>query len=292
MLAVVGFTALLMLFAVDFYLEVTRASEAATEKTRSSRRAVAVLDRIARDLEATLLVKKPAEVDPLLHPWVFVAEDRGGDEGAEHLRFTTRSRIPHSTALHEADYQVVSYALREGDEGGLLLLRWSSPRLPEELDRSFPTSELEGAVRFADDLASFGVRFMDDSGEWKSEWDSSTLVDSSELPLAAEISVAFLPENHPFAEEEPEVYLRRVRIPMGALDLEALIGASSASDDEEERSDEDECVTVSECMALNPGAFDALRAADPNLALVIESIQDQCFSDYASSFDMALEGCE
>jgi len=292
MLAVVGFTALLMLFAVNFYLDVTRASEAATEKTRSSRRAVAVLDRIARDLEATLLVKKPDEVDPLFHPWVFLAEDRGGGEGAEHLRFTTRSRIPHSTALHEADYQVVSYALREGDDGGLLLLRWSSPRLPEELDRSFPTSELEGAVHFAEDLASFGVRFMDDSGEWKSEWDSSTLVDSSELPLAAEISVAFLPENHPFAEEEPEVYLRRVRIPMRTLDLQALIGASSASDDEEERSDDDECLTVSECMALNPGAFDALRAADPNLALVIESIQDQCFSDYAGSFDMALEGCQ
>ncbi len=59
LLAVVGFSAVLMLFAVNFYLDITRASEAATQQTRDSRRAVALLDRIARDLEATVLVRKP-----------------------------------------------------------------------------------------------------------------------------------------------------------------------------------------------------------------------------------------
>ena len=39
MLAVVGFTSVLMLFAVNFYLEITRAREAATEQTRDCRRA-------------------------------------------------------------------------------------------------------------------------------------------------------------------------------------------------------------------------------------------------------------
>jgi type II secretory pathway component PulJ len=280
MLAVLGFTALLMLFAVNFYLDVTRASEVATEKTRSSRRAVAVLDRIARDLEATLLVKKPDEVDPLFHPWVFLAEDRGGGEGAEHLRFTTRSRIPHSTALHEADYQVVSYALREGEDGGLELLRWSSPRLPEELDRSFPTSELEGAVLFAEDLASFGVRFMDDSSEWKSEWDSSTLVDSSELPLGAEISVAFLPENDPFAEEEPEVYLRRVRIPVRPLDLQALLDSGQPDEDTGCATG----MTVGACVAANFTEFDELRADDPSLATEIDRVLNDCYADHPELF--------
>jgi type II secretory pathway component PulJ len=300
MLAVVGFTALLMLFAVNFYLDVTRAGEVATEKTRSSRRAVAVLDRIARDLEATLLVKKPDEVDPLFHPWVFLAEDRGGDEGADHLRFATRSRIPHSTVLHESDYQVVSYSLREGDDGGLELLRWSSPRLPEELDRSFPTSELEGAVLFAEDLASFGVRFMDDSSEWKSEWDSSTLVDSSELPLAAEISVAILAEvaeDDPFQEEEPQVYQRQVLLPVRPLDLQVLLdeasGLGSDSDEEEgDSSEEGGCVTVGECIALNPGLYEELKASNPLLAQSIDSVRDQCFSEYAHFVDVQVQGCE
>ena len=291
MLAVVGFTAVLMLFAVNFYLEITRASEAATARTRDSRRAVAVLDRIARDLEAAVLVKKPPELDPLSHPWVFLAEDRGGAEGAEHLRFTTRSRILRSTALHESDLEVVSYALREGDDGGLELLRWSSPRLPEELDRSFPSGE--DALVFAEDLASFGVRFMDEFSQWQSEWDSSTLVDSSELPLAAEISVAILPENDPLGEQEPEVYQRRVLLPVRPLDLRALLDeesrfGSDAEEEEEELSDEEGCVTVGECRALNEGAF----AQHPDLVDVIESMRDQCFANTALPALVTVEGCE
>lgn len=281
MLAVVGFTAVLMLFAADFYLEITRASETATERTRASRRAAAVLDRIARDLEATVLVKKPAEVDPLFHPWVFLAEDRDGAEGAEHLKFTTRSRIPRSTALHESDHEVVAYVLREGDAGRLELLRWSSPRLPEELDRSFPASEVEGALLFADDLVSFGVRFLDESSEWKSEWDSSTLIDSSELPLAAEISVAVLPESDPIEGEEPEVHARRVLLPVRPLDLQALLDAG-------EREEQAGCTTgptVRECVEGNE-AFEILFEAQPELRAVLEEFGDECFSRHAGSFGM------
>ncbi len=258
LLAVVGFTAVLMLFAVNFYIEITRASEAATARTRDSRRAIALLDRIARDLEAAVLVRKPDEVDPLYHPWVFLAEDRGGDEGAEHLKFTTRSRVLRSTAHHESDLEVVSYALREGDDGGLELLRWSSPRLPEELDRTFPESEADGAVLFAEGLASFGVRFMDEEGQWNSEWDSSTLVDSSELPLAAEISVAILPE-------------RRSAHRAGAGSLPAA-GADSGAPSRpggaprRRRAGErlpDRPMTVGACVARrNRDAFEELRTAE------------------------------
>jgi hypothetical protein len=294
----VGFTAVLMLFAVNFYLEITRASEAATAQTRDCRRAIALLDRIARELQGAVLVKKPAELDPLFHPWVFLAEDRGGAEGAEHLRFTTRSRILRSSALHESDLEVVSYALREADSGGLELLRWSSPRLPDELDRSFPTGE--DAVVFAQDLAAFGVRFMDDTSQWKSEWDSSTLVDSSELPLAAEISVALLAESDPFQEEEPQIYQRQVLIPVRPLDLEALLeeasgfgpGDGEEGEEDEELSDDEDCVTVGDCIALNPDLYEQLEEARPDLVPVIESIRDQCFSDYADSFPFPIEGCE
>jgi hypothetical protein len=282
MLAVLGFTAVLMLFAADFYLEISRASEAATERTRASRRAAAVLDRIARDLEATVLVKKPPEVDPLFHPWVFLAEDRGGAEGAEHLKFTTRSRIPRATALHESDHEVVAYVLREGEAEGLELLRWSSPRLPEELDRSFPTSEVEGAFLFADDLVSFGVRFLDEANEWKSEWDSSTLVDSSALPLAAEISLAILPEEGPLAEKEPELYLRRVLMPVRPLDLEALL--DSGPEQEEEETGCATGMTVGACVAANLVEFDALRAVDPNLATEIDQVLNECYADYPELF--------
>jgi type II secretory pathway component PulJ len=295
MLAVVGFSAVLMLFAVNFYVEITRASEAATAQTRGSRRAAAILDRIARDLEATVLVKKPEELDPLSHPWVFLAEDRGGAEGAERLKFVTRGRILRSAALHESDLEVVAYVAREAEDRGLELLRWSSPRLPEELDRSFPAGEVDGAVRFAEGLASFGVVFMDDSSQWKSEWDSSTLADSSQLPLAAEISLAMLPEGDSVQEKSPRLYQLRVLLPVRPLDLQALLdpGAGAGGEDEEEEELDDECVaTVGECITRNPEAFDALRAARPDLGPVIDSIQDQCYADYASTFDIPVGGCE
>lgn len=291
MLAVLGFTAALMLFATDFYLEITRATETAAERTRASRRATAVLDRIARDLEATVLVKKPAEVDPLFHPWVFLAEDRGGAEGAEHLKFTTRSRLPRTTALHESDCEVVAYVLREGEAGRLELLRWSSPRLPEELDRSFPTGEVENALLFADDLVSFGVRFLDEEGEWKSEWDSSTLVDSSSLPLAAEISLAILPEEGRPIEKEPELYSRRVLMPVRPLDLEALLDSGG-----EQEEDETGCatgMTVGACVAANLAEFDALRAEDPDLATEIDQVLDECYADHPELFaDIDEKDCE
>jgi type II secretory pathway component PulJ len=289
MLAVVGFTAVLMLFAVNFYMEITRASEAATAQTRDGRRATALLDRIARDLEAAVLVKKPDEVDPLSHPWVFLAEDRGGTDGAEHLKFITRSRISRSTALHESDLETVSYVLREGESGGLELLRWSSPRLPEELDRSFPESDVEGAVLFAQNLASFGVRFMDDSSEWKSEWDSSTLIDSSELPLAAEISVAVLPESDSIAEEEPEVHQLRVLLPVRPLDLQALFDAGKP----EEGTGCSTGPTVGACLADNPEAHAQLRKADPEGAAQIDEFLNDCFSDHSNLFGgIYLVGCE
>lgn len=295
MLAVTSFTALLMLFAVNFYIEISRASESATTYTRDTRRAITMLDRIARDLEAAVLVRKPDELDPLSHPWVFLAEDRGWGDGADHLKFATRSRIPRSTALHESDLELVSYVLREGEDDRLELLRWASPRLPDELDRSFPQTEAEGAVRFAEDLGEFGVRFLDAAGEWKSEWDSSTLIDASELPLVAEISVALRPEDDTEPAEEPEVYVRRVLIPVRPLDLVAMLdaagAAASAEEDEEEEEDED-CITVDECIAQNRAAFDALIAARPDLTPVIESIRDQCFSSYTSVFTMSLQGCE
>jgi type II secretory pathway component PulJ len=279
LLAVVGFTAVLLLFAVNFYIEISRASEAATNRTRDSRRAIGLLDRIARDLEAVVLLRKPDEVDPLYHPWVFLAEDHGGDEGAERLRFSTRSRVLRSTAHHESDLEVVSYALREAEEGGFELLRWSSPRLPEELDRTFPESEADGAVLFAEGLASFGVLFMDEENQWTSEWDSSTLVDSSELPLAAEISVAILPEGDPLEGEEPEVYQRRVLIPVRPLDLQALTGP------EETESGCQEGMTVGACIAANQPEYDELLEDNPDLATQVYQALDQCYADHPELFD-------
>ncbi len=237
--------------AVNFFIDLTQASEAATARTREGRRAAAILDRVARDLQSAVLVTKPEERDPLEHPWLFLAESGTGPGGAERLLFVSRGRIARASATHESDLERVAYFLATAEDGTTDLMRWSSPRLPEGLERDFPRPDSEGAVVLANDVAAFGVRLMGDGGEWTSDWDSSTVALSSQLPLSAEISVAVYTEElaereqrEDFGEaEEPPLWARRVDLPVRPLDLAALLsgeeGAGSADGDEDEEGDGD-----------------------------------------------------
>ena len=283
MMAVVLFTGIVLVAAVDFYLDLAAASRNATELTRTGRRGVALLDRLARDLETAYLVKKPEEVDPLDHPWIFVAEGHGSDHGSDHLRFSRRGRTPRLDDAQEADLEVVAYALvaSEEREDAFDLVRWSTPHLPEGLDRSYPAPDDEGAFVLARDVGAFGVRFLDEEGGWRDTWDSSQIVESSELPRAAEISVAVLDETYDELSEfrdPPAVLTRVIAIPMRPIDLSELLASTER---EEEEEDEEECVTVDECRGRNPDAFALLDSA--TLA-TLGSIGDQCWSAHAASF--------
>ncbi len=246
-LAVVLLTSIVIGVALNHYVDLSRASQRAMEPTRGIRRATAILDRIARDFESTVLVVKEPEMDPLDHPWIFLGESRHSDAGADHLKFVTRGHQPRRTAAHESDLEVVAYSLRRAEEGNFELMRWSSPRLPESLDREIPNDESQGAVLLAGDVASFGVQFIDELGGQTSSWDSSQLSESSELPLAVEIEVALLdPEGDPDAEPQP--YSRRVILPVRPLEMQELLdpnslvsgGEGSEADEEGEEGEEGE----------------------------------------------------
>ena len=218
-LAVMLLTSIVMGVALNFYVDLSRASRRAADHTREIRRAVAILDRMARDFEATLLVRKPAEDDPIGHPWLFLAESATSEIGADHVKFMTRNHRPRDTTSHESDLAVVSYTTRRNDRGDLELLRWSSPRLPEGLDRDFPSPLDHVPALLSDEVDAFGVTFLDAGGAWKDTWDSSQLVESSELPAAVKIRVAMLT-----ADGSPAVtYERQVLLPVRPLDLEVLL---------------------------------------------------------------------
>jgi prepilin-type N-terminal cleavage/methylation domain-containing protein len=292
-LAVMALTAGLLTMAVNFYLQLSRATTVAVDRTRDGRRGVGVVDRVARDLEGTVLLKKPEAVDPLAHPWLFLAESDGRGSGASRIKFDTRSLVPRASDLHASDLAVVTYQVVPTDDGALALLRSVTPRLPEQLDRSFPRADDPGVEVLADDLVSFGLRLLDEDGAWSEEWDSSTLARSSTLPIAVEIAAQMLPEAE--AAEAPQPLVRRVLLPVRPVDLEALLGAGDQDQDGDDEEDEEEnadCVTVGECIALNPEAFDLLMTTNPDLRPVIDSIRGQCFSDHASSLSVQVEGCE
>ncbi len=83
-MAVAVLTAIVISAAVTSFLQLTRAQNVATERTRLTRQADALLTRVARDLATAALLVREESVDPLSHPWVFVAERRLPVAGADH----------------------------------------------------------------------------------------------------------------------------------------------------------------------------------------------------------------
>lgn len=229
-LAAVLLTGMVIGAAVALYINLANATNIATERTREARHAVAILDRVARDVESAFLLVKPEDVDPLDHPWIFLAEARGDFGGADHLKFATRNHRPSRTDAHASDVGVVAYALVPGaNEEGLLLLRSTSSRLPENLDRRFPADDDEGTLVLADFVRSFSVRFMNDSGEWLDEWDSSQIEQSGAIPRAVDVSVSLLGSGGFIEdEEEPELYSRRVNLPVRPVPIGEIIADSIA----------------------------------------------------------------
>jgi prepilin-type N-terminal cleavage/methylation domain-containing protein len=260
--------------------------------TETTRRGLLLVDRIARDLAGATLVEKPEELDPLQHPWLFYAESRLAQNGADRLKFD--SRTARSSAEHAGDLAVVAYWTEPGDADDLRLLRWTSPALPEGLDRELPRSGDDGAQVVASGLTRFGVQLVDEDGALVSSWDSSTVERSSQLPLAAEITLSLRDETAPEGER---TFAKRVVLPMRPFDLEkALAGEEDGEDDEDDEDEDEGCVTVGECQAANAAAFAAAiaQAADPaSIQAALDASRDQCWADFAGGLGLDLPvSCE
>lgn len=280
-LAVLFLTALVVGVALDFFIDLSNQSAWASESTRDLRRATSLVDRIARDLERTLLVRKPEEVDPLAHPWIFLAEPRRSKNGADHLKFVMRSEPARTQDGPVSDLATVAYSLEpHADGNGYALLRWSSPELPERLDREFPRPDDPASLVLADGVAHFALRFLGESGEWTDRWDSSQLVDSSELPLAVEIEVALMPMAEPRDDRlptEPTLYTREVLLPVRPLDLEVLLDPERLAGGGDQEDDEDCELTVAECIDWTAaGGVEGM----PELEDLLASAPTTCWDAY------------
>jgi len=257
-------------------------------QTESARRGLLLLGRVARDLEGATLVEKPDEVDPLEHPWLFYAESRRGSDGADRLKFDTRTTP--GPAEHATDLAVVAYWVERGEADDLRLMRWSSPSLPESLDRELPRSSDASTQVVANGLTRFGVRFTDEEGALVNAWDSSTLERSSKLPTSAEITLALADTTAPEGER---TFVKRVVLPIRPIDLAKTLTGESG--DEEEDDEDDECVTVGECVDANAANFAAFLATQPDPAGIqanVDAMRDQCAEDVLPSLGIDIGSCE
>jgi len=285
-------TGILIGVVTDYYIDLSRASNRAADNTRDIRHAAAILDRVARDFESTLLVVKPDEIDPLAHPWLFVAEAHDGESGADHIKFITRNFQPRRSEENESDLTVVAYTVRQAeDDDTLEVYRWTHPRLPESLDRSFPSEDDEANVLLAEGVADFGVRFYDDEGEEEDTWDSTTLVQSSSLPVAVEITVGFANPGATGEDSDRIVrYSRRVVLPMRPLDLQALFepdsqGGADEGENDEEGDDESggkgentSGLTLGDCINV-PAVIEQMQDTMPALTGFLQASLTQPWPD-------------
>lgn len=214
MMAVVVLMGIVLGVAIDFYLDLSRASFAATTQTGDARRAIVLLDRVARDLEGAVLLQKPPETDPNEWPWLFLAESESPDAGADRVKLVRRGRAPRSSDLAESDLEQVAWMAAADADGSIELRRATWPQLADKLDRTFPDVERSDLVSAG--IASFGIRFEGENGEWTGRWDSSQLAESSSLPIAAEIAVSYLTDREGVVDGP---YTRKVLFPLRPLDL-------------------------------------------------------------------------
>jgi type II secretory pathway component PulJ len=290
-LGVVLVTALVVGVATNYYIDLSRATSRAANNTRDIRRATAVLDRVARDFESTVLFAKPDDADPLSNPWLFVAEARYGESGADQIKFITRNFQPRRSEEHESDLAVVAYTARRSEENDTLeLFRWTDPRLPDGLDRSFPSEDDEAAVLLAEGLADFGVMFFGDDGEETETWDSTMLVESGSLPASVEITVAFADPDAVDADPDAAVrYHRRVLLPVRPLRLDALLGVAGGEEDgegdaEDEGGSGDEAegnpsgLTLGDCIDI-PALTASAKDTMPALTAYIQASATRAWSE-------------
>jgi len=246
MMAVIALIGVVFFVALNFYTDLSNASNRASNHTRGIRRASAVLDRVARDIEGTILLVKPAEMDPFEFPWIFLGETRLGGNASERLKFITSNHNPARTEVVDSNLATVAYVVESSEDDSVALYRWASPHLPDSLDKTFPREGDDGVFLLAEGLYSFGFTFLDEDGELHREWDSSTVIQSGSLPMAVEIQLSLM-SDRTSDDEEPPIYRKRVIIPIRPLDLAALadpndpiFGSGKEDDEEDDEEDEDE----------------------------------------------------
>ncbi len=248
MLIVVGITALLVTAAVQAHLGIRHAQERVAAGLRRERTAEVFLDRLERELNGTLLVVRPSGVDRLSHPFLFFAEDRfESDVDTAAFRFVTRTPARAGPRALAPGLRMVTYGVfTSEDRGGLDLYRQEDP-LPGGLEKEIALPEGRIAL---DGVSTFQVRYLDDEGGWKDDWDSTDIALLDRLPTEVEVTLA-LDEQSPEGERVagPD-HTRVITLPVRPFDLDALRGGGGASDPNSAGSDEvedKECMRVQEC---------------------------------------------
>jgi len=278
----------LLTLVMGIFVENGRQREAAIELMRERLSSTGALEQLAADLEGAIFLARPADVDPVDHPWRFLALDPG-ERGSTTLRFVTQNVARDRLAERASGWAEVAYFLEQDADDEWVLWRWRSPRPPSEVTRGVPDSRSPGSMRLAVGVAEFGVRWLDPEGEWLDEWESTFRPPEQALPEAAEISLVLLRraregESEDGALEIPgRLQTKRVAIPMRPLDVASLIELGQDGD-----VDEADCYTLAACLDEGDSTWyrDLLATdcdGDDELCSLLASPSNVCWSEIESA---------
>jgi type II secretion system protein J len=282
MLIVIGITALLVTAAVQAHLGIRRVQERVARGLHRERTAEVFLDRVERELNGTLLVVKPSGVDRLSHPFVFIGEDRFESEAdADALRFITRTPARAGPRAFAPGLRMVTYGTYTSqNDVGLELVR-QEEALPRGLQKEITL--LDGRIAL-DGIATFRVRYLDEEGEWKEDWDSTDVALLDRIPTEVEVTLALNEKAEDGSTVTGPEHTRSITLPVRPFDLDAMRGEEGATADPnsgagetaEEKDDAEDgtCVTVAECAARLPSG------AIGGLAGFVKRFGTVCYTDY------------
>jgi hypothetical protein len=242
---------------------------AARERLRTQRQAVALLDRIARDLAGAYFIASPASASVGSNPWIFLSARHFTEEegNSDAIKFITRNYRPQGLDGHHSDLAVVAYYLKPVEDGsGYQLMRWRKTHMPLAYDPRFPELDDPDADIIGENLASFALSMIDATGEEHLAWDSRGKRGRESLPVGVTIEIAMLDPNqiasdadaNEFkgdqnelddfdsdgeAELQTNTYSKTVILPLRPLDwtfLESEARAAAYAADFEQQGEEDE----------------------------------------------------
>jgi prepilin-type N-terminal cleavage/methylation domain-containing protein len=252
-LAAVLLTSIVISVAVSFQINLGTTTAIARERLRTQRHAVALLDRISRDLAGAYFIAATDNAARKTNPWIFLSDRHFGENGnADAIKFITRNYQPQDLDGHSSDLAVVAYYLNPmEDSRGYELMRWRKPHMPQVFDPTFPELDDPDADVVGENLAHFALSMIDVTGAEVSEWNSSLKQGRAALPIGVTIEIAMLDPREitadpdaedddnfdPDDEDEANIYSKTVVLPLRPLDWtflerEARAGAAFGSSED------------------------------------------------------------
>lgn len=266
-MAAILLTSIVISVAVAFQINLGAATMAARERLRTQRQAIALLDRIARDLAGAYFIASPANASGGSNPWIFLSARHFTEEGnSDAIKFITRNYRPQGLDGHHSDLAVVAYYLKPVEDGsGYQLMRWRRTHMPQVYDPRFPELDDPDADIIGENLASFALSMIDETGEEHPEWDSRGKQGRQSLPVGVTIEIAMLDPNQiasdadandferdqndlddfdtdEEAELQTNTYSKTVILPLRPLDwtfLESEARAAAGATDSDEQGEEE-----------------------------------------------------